>query len=459
MIDFRGAAEDLNLARVTRLVEEGLAKLEAKEIPTPEARRAADELGLMFVATKDKVHLALKREVEETEGRGEGARIIDADHIIKAHREVAAFHAACMAIRALMEGHPDLVGEGIQWATKDPETGRFFAKAAFEGRTEELPTAIIPPLKMAASVMIVGTGNAKGIFWPRSVLFKEVPYDLSDIGEYTFKASSASFLRYGEQTVEQALQHMGFKGPLRRPVVEIFAPVPAPMMGAPAEEQFIPRGFIELKSFENGEYAVITILEGEAQADTVVLEAGSTMQVMGSREWSGAMMGQRTFLKFEFVPAMSEAREAETRSPQRGNIVVIAVPVKRMPNLFNIKDLGGGFSSKGWGGHGFDSPKTLGSGGGFDFSATRDLGGGGFLGSKGVMPTGAQIGSTHVERDRETATGMTLGESVSVTVDTSRQPGVFRIIPIGVSVQTEPSEVRATVINLADFRRKKQVQA
>lgn len=407
-----------DLLRIAKIIDQGLANIAAKKPPTSEAMTAAEAMGLMFMVTDKEARLALKREVEELESAKKGARIIDADRIIAAHLEVQALHNACQAIRELMDKHPDLMGDEMKWAPKDPATGLFFAKTAFEGRTEEAPTAILPPLKMAVSVLIVGTEHAKGIYWPRSVLYKEVPYELSGLADYTFKAAGTSFIGYGEQTVEQALTNMGFEGPQRRPVMEIFAPVPAPSINARPHEMFVPRGLIELKSFEPGEYALITIIEDKAQKDVTGIANGEGNHVMGDQEMIDGIK-QRTLLKFSYVPAMSESEEWAARKPQRGNIVVIAVPITREIQIeysFLKSD-----------------------------SDTR----------KNTLPllrAETEFGSTSIDRDRSTSSGISLGEKVRAVIDHSRRCGIFRIIPIGVSVKTAAQDLQATVINLADHR-------
>ena len=395
------------------------------------ARAAADELGLMFVATgKDAFKLSLAREAEELEAVGEGRRVIDAERAIKTHLEVAAMHQACLAIRQLTEQNPDFLAgkvDGVKWAGRDQETGFFAAKPSVARLGEALPTALLPPLQVSASVVVYGTGNATGIVWPRSVLFREVPHELSGIGDYSFSSNMSSWLKSGPQTIEEALVHMGFLGPQRRPVMEIFAPVPAPLKGARLEEQFVPRGLVELKSSERGKYSLITIIESKAQNDVIGIDGGDTAHIMGDQEMIGGAK-QRTFLKFEYVPMMTGEREAETRSPQRGNIVVIAVPVITMPSFKDLRPS-------------FDGPDLFGGGG---------MRGGSF----GFKSLGAELGSAHVEADHSTATGATLGESESVTIDHSRHCGIFRIVPIGVSADVEVPKFEATVINLADHRKK-----
>jgi hypothetical protein len=362
-----------------------------------------------------------------------------------------------------MEKNPDLMGDqNIPWAEKDPDTGHYAARAAYESIGEPLPTAILPALNMGTGLTIVGTGKAKGIIWTQSTLNRVVPYALSGMGDYGFHASGNGMLSYGDFTIEKALAELGFTGP-RRPVIEIFAPVPAPAEGAPEVEQFIPRGQIEVRSFEDGLWALITVIEGTAQRDVPMAEKGFVTPIMGDQEFLAGKR-QRTLLKFEYVPAMTEAREAETRTSQRGNIIILAIPVVEYthptfsfdPNkLHTVPPI----ELKDEPSQSDDPPRDssppprpmLWRGGGSGGSGHDFLGGLGLF-SYSSEPA-ATKGSTHIGRDLKTATGITIERSISVKPDVegNRKPGIIRILPIGISANTPAQALAATVASVIDL--------
>jgi hypothetical protein len=195
-------------------------------------------------------------------------------------------------------------------------------------------------------------------------------------------------------------------------------------------------------------------------------EKGFVTLIMGDQEFLAGKR-QRTLLQFEYVPAMTKAREAETRTSQRGNIIILAIPVvEYTPPTFSFKpkpETVPPIKLKGKPSPSDDQPRDssppprpmLWRGGGS---------GGGGLGSdylSGVglpsLKSGPAVtrGSTHIGKDLETVTGMTFGKGISAKPDIkgNRKPGIIRILPIGISANTPAEALAATVIDLASRKK------
>ena len=274
------------------LIFDGLEKMVHREQPSDEAIDAAEKFNLRFVLIDNVGHLSLAGEAVKLEEQRLAKIICKSDPGLEQNPCLIEANSADERIGKIMDDiSPKKLG---------------LSKTPFHKGERSFPMIT---KNFALSFVIDGGEFERGLYWTDPFLFRRLDW-------HSCRARS---LPLGPERIPIAtyMANEGFSKGITPIILDAYQPVPV----APLSPDYVPKGFVRVKSFGGGVYGFLAQNNGEMSTTKVVIRDNEALPLQGEPI---AREPKLSFQPLFFDPVPDDAYSIS--GVERGTMIIMGLP-------------------------------------------------------------------------------------------------------------------------------------